>query len=403
MIKGVCTIWLLLTSIYITAAQKEPKLIAFDFYGAPVQYSVNKSMFQQFNDNDRSGANAGRFISLMENADFTEVFKALATYRLTQQPDDWMYYQLVRRIAETLSPKTKNYWQYTLYKFFLMYRSGYDPILAINPSKIVFFIQSDDNIYNMLFRVRNNKAYICINYHDYDGQFDFEREEFEELSLQQDPDIPLKAFSYRISKLPHFSKNDYVVKKLNFSMPHNEYFFRIKVNPNVKTIFKNYPVVDYDMRLNVPVSEETKESLLPLLKNKVKALSTTDGIDYLLHFVRYAFVYEPDTKAYGTDRRFTPEQTLLAENSDCEDRVSLFYFLVKELYNLPMIVVAYPEHVTVAVKFDTPIGTTIAYNGEQYTFCEPTPQEEELKVGEIPLKYAQQQSSIVYVYIPQHL
>jgi len=81
----------------------------------------------------------------------------------------------------------------------------------------------------------------------------------------------------------------------------------------------------------------------------------------------------------------------------------LFYFLVKELYNLPMIVVAYPEHVTVAVKFDTPIGTTIAYNGEQYTFCEPTPQEEELKVGEIPLKYAQQQSSIVYVYIPQHL
>ena len=115
----------------------------------------------------------------MENADFTEVFKALATYRLTEQPDDWMYYQLVRRIAETLSPKTKNYWQYTLYKFFLMYRSGYDPILAINPSKIVFFIQSDENIYNMLFRVRNNKSYICINYHDYAGQFNFEKEAFE--------------------------------------------------------------------------------------------------------------------------------------------------------------------------------------------------------------------------------
>ena len=380
--------------------QEGSKPIAFDFYGDSVQYTVNEGMYIKFDDHDLTSAHIVGFLDAMEDADFKEIFRALERYRQSEQPDDWMYYQLVRRIAETLSPKANNYWQYTLYKFFLMYKSGYNPILAINPSKIVFFIQSDDNIYNMLFRVRNNKNYICINYHDYAGQFDFEKEKFEELSLQQDPDIPLKAFSYRISKLPHFSKNDYVVKRLNFSTADNEYFFKIKVNPNVKTIFKNYPVVDYDMQLNVPVSEETKESLLPLLKNKVKALSTTDGIDYLLHFVRYAFVYEPDTKAYGTDKRFTPEQTLLAENSDCEDRVSLFYFLVKELYNLPMIVVAYPGHVTVAIKFDTPIGTTIAYNGEQYTFCEPTPQAEELGLGEIPPKYAQQKSEIVYAYSP---
>lgn len=403
--KKACIIGLLLFIGQVATfagTQDGLKRIAFDFYGDSVQYMVNEGMYIGFDDHDLTSGHITRFLDKMESADFKEIFKALDNYRQSEQPDDWMYYQLIRRIAETLSPKAKNYWQYTLYKFFLMYRSGYDPILAINSSKIVFFVQSDDNIYNMLFRVKNNKAYICINYHDYAGQFDFAKEKFEELSLQQDPDITLKAFSYRISKLPHFSKNDYVVKRLNFSTADNEYFFKIRVNPNVKTIFKNYPVVDYEMRLNVPVSEETKASLLPLLRNKINKLDTPAGIDYLLHFVRYAFVYEPDTKVYGTDKRFTPEQTLLSDNSDCEDRVSLFYFLVKELYNLPMIVIAYPEHVTVAVKFDTPIGTTIAYNGEQYTFCEPTPQEEELKVGEISLKYAQQQSSIVYAYTPQH-
>lgn len=378
------------------------KNVSFNFYGDTIHYQTVSENYIRFNDNDRSSANITSFLTKMEAANFTPVLKALNDYRIKEQPDDWMFYQLVRKVAESLSPKAKNYWQYTLYKFFLMYQSGYDPILAVNNQKIVFFIQSNDNVYNMLFRKRNSKTYICINYHDYAGKFDFEKEEFEEISFL-DETHTRKAFSYRISKLPHFNKSDYVFKRLNFSLHENEYFFRVKVNPNVKTIFKNYPVVDYEMQLNAPVSEETKASLLPLLRTKVKKLSTTEGIDYLMHFVRYAFVYEPDTKTYGTEKRFTPEQTLLSENSDCDDRVALFYFLVKELYEVPMVVVAYPEHVTVAVKLENPIGQTIAYNGEQYTFCEPTPQAEDLRMGEIPSKYAQQKSEIVYAYTPGHL
>ncbi|MEI2740451.1 MAG: hypothetical protein V9F01_16890 [Chitinophagaceae bacterium] len=61
----------------------------------------------------------------------------------------------------------------------------------------------------------------------------------------------------------------------------------------------------------------------------------------------------------------SPEQTLLYEQSDCEDRAALFFCLVKEIYNLPMIVLAYPEHVTIAVKFNKPVGTPIIYNGHK--------------------------------------
>ncbi len=120
-----------------------------------------------------------------------------------------------------------------------------------------------------------------------------------------------------------------------------------------------------------------------------------------MQFVRYAFVYEPDTRVYGAEKRFTPEQTLLSENSDCNDRVGLFYFLIKEIYDLPMVVVAYPNHVTVAVQIDHPVGETIAFNGRQYTFFEPTPQEEELGVGEVSAKYAHSKPEVVYAYQPE--
>ncbi|MDT9136277.1 hypothetical protein RSW15_24395, partial [Escherichia coli] len=77
------------------------------------------------------------------------------------------------------------------------------------------------------------------------------------------------------------------------------------------------------------------------------------------------------------------EQTLLYDQSDCEDRAALFFYLVKEIYNLPMLVLSYPQHVTIAVQFDKPVGKTIEYNGRKYTICEPTPQKDDLALGEM--------------------
>ena len=97
-----------------------------------------------------------------------------------------------------------------------------------------------------------------------------------------------------------------------------------------------------------------------------------------------------------------PEQTLVYENSDCEDRVALFFYLVKEIYNLPMIVLTYPKHVTIAVKLDKPVGKTIVYNGNKYSVCEPTPQKIDLPVGKLLPELRHSPYEIAYVYIPQN-
>jgi hypothetical protein len=96
----------------------------------------------------------------------------------------------------------------------------------------------------------------------------------------------------------------------------------------------------------------------------------------------------------------TPEQTLLYEYSDCEDRAALFFYLVKEIYNLPMIVLSYPKHITIAVKLDKPVGTPIVYNGDQYTICEPTPQKQDVLIGQMLPSLRKVPYEIVYAYAP---
>ena len=131
-------------------------------------------------------------------------------------------------------------------------------------------------------------------------------------------------------------------------------------------------------------------------------MNTKNGVDYLMRFTRYAFLFEKDSEVYGKEKRLSPEQTLLYEQSDCEDRAALFFSLVKEIYNLPMIVLAYPDHVTIAVKFNRPVGTPILYNGDKYSVCEPTPQKQDLAVGQLSRNLKKEPYEIVYAYSPSH-
>ena len=123
------------------------------------------------------------------------------------------------------------------------------------------------------------------------------------------------------------------------------------------------------------------------------------GIDYLMHFTRYAFAYESDSAQFGKEKRLSAEQTLLYNYSDCEDRAAFFFYLVKEIYDLPMIVITYPKHVTVAVNFGKKLGKNpIEYKGGYYYICEPSSQAVDLQIGEMLPDWKKTPYQIVYEY-----
>ena len=374
------------------------QLYSFEFYDGTFNFNADSILQKNFTA-ELTSTNVKQFYEQLNSANANYVIDSLKNYREKHQLNDWLYYQLVRKTAEQLSPKAKNYPSYTLYKWFLMVKSGYDAKIAIGNNQIIFYIRCDEDISDIPFFMVEDKKYMCLNYHDY-----------EKLFKKADTYIPVKisveeakaTFSYKVTKMPDFKPEDYQEKQIAFNYRHKAYHFNIKVNTSISQIFANYPVVDFETYFNIPLSKETYRSLIPLLKESVKGMPVKKGVDYLMQFTRYAFLYENDELNFGKEKRMSPEQTLLATYSDCDDRVGLFFLLVKEIYNLPMIALLYPTHITMAVAFDKPTSNVILYNGKMYAVCEPTPQKRNLKIGELADHLKSQQYEVVYAYQPKH-
>lgn len=342
--------------------------------------------------------NVQAYTHLLAKSNYHTVADALKEYKDEHKLSDWMYYQMVRRTANYLSPKAKNYVTYTLLKWYFMRATGFDVRLAVIQNELLFYVQSDEDVYDVPYFQYNGKSYICLNRHDF-SDIDFEHNTLQDVPLEAAPN-KLSAFSYKISQLPDFTEDNFSNKLIDFTFNNVPYQFDIKVNKAIDTLFVNYPVLDYDAYFNIPVSNSTYKTLIPELKNAVAKMSQQKGVSYLMEFVRNAFTYESDIVAVGKEQRFSPELTLINDKSDCDDRIALFYFLVKEIYNLPMVVVRYPTHVMLAVKLDHVKGRTISYNNEQYVICEPTPQAKDLKIGQVADKYKGQTYEIAYAYHP---
>lgn len=378
------------------SAQKRVQAVSIDCFGEVLQHEFPTPVVVDTGHPNSEEEIVAYCRALESEGSYAGLVKDLQYFSKKNQLDNWLFYQLIRRVADQLAPKSEDYTRYTLFKWYLLSLSGFDAILTLSEEKILFYVLSTENIYNIPIRKEGDKSYICLNYHDY-GKIDFSRSQFRKINLSvKGAENP---FSYKVLSIPELRKTANE-KELHFTYNNSEYSFRIKLNPSISTYFRNYPATDYDKHFNIPMSRDTYNSLIPQLKKMVRGLSAKDGTDFLMHFTRYAFLFKPDTETYGTEKIYSPEMTLLSESSDCEDRVSLFYYLVKEIYDLPMIVVVYPKHVSIAVHFDKSFGNTISYNGKKFTVCEPTPQKEDLRLGESIPDLAHQPYKIAFAYEP---
>ena len=369
---------------------------ALDFYGGTLNFEINPASIISFDD-ELSPQKVISFYEKLNVGDYKNLIQALLSYKDKYQLNDWLYYQLIRKTAQEVSPKAKNYNSYTLYKWFLLTKSGYNAKIAIGNDQLIFYVQNDEDITDIPFFMVDQKKYMCLNYHDYGKLF-----KKENAYIPVPITIPeaQHTFSYKVTRMPDFKPANYIEKQLEFSYKHKSYHFKIKLNTDVEQIFANYPGVNFETYFNIPLSHDTYQSLIPILKENVKNMTKKSGIDYLMRFTRYAFLYEDDEENFGKEKRLSPEQTLLTKYSDCDDRAGLFFYLVKEIYNLPMIVLLYPTHVTMAVAFDKPIGKVILYHGKSYTVCEPTPQMQHLKLGELSANLKNKPYEVVYHYEP---
>ncbi|MFT3678577.1 MAG: hypothetical protein QM781_21955 [Chitinophagaceae bacterium] len=129
-------------------ARGEAGVYQFDFFGEPVSFTVAPTAVIDFTDS-LSIASIQHFYQSLNASAFDNIIASLQAYRQKHNPDDWLFYQLIRKTAQQISPKSSNYNRYTLYKWYLLTRSGFGAILTIAADKILFYVQSDEHIYNI--------------------------------------------------------------------------------------------------------------------------------------------------------------------------------------------------------------------------------------------------------------
>ena len=394
---GILFSLIILLSSYDARAQRYVQKVAFDCFGDSMTHRFAQPLYIDTSSLD-SQEKIEVYCRQIPEAAFDGLLVDLKQFREGHRLDDWLYYQLIRRIADQLAPKCADYYLYTIYKWYLLKASGFDVILAYADGTLLFYVHCEENIYNIPIRREAGKNYVCLNYHDYRFKVDFEHRKFNTLRITQS--VNATAFSYRVNSLPNTSHKT-VTKDLQFTYNEQDYHFRVKLNESVGAYFKNYPVTDYEKHFNIPMSADANQSLIPALKKQIKALPVRDGVDFLMHFTRYAFLFKSDTENFGIEKIYSPELTLLYESSDCEDRVSLFYYLVKEIYDLPMVVLVYPKHVSIGIQFPKSFGQTVEYNGQKFTVCEPTPQTTDLKLGEANPSMSKLSYQVAFAYEPK--
>lgn len=395
--RSICKILII---IFLIANQLFANCLAsteypIDFWGETIQFSV-KHPIQVTSPFVYDEASISTIQQLIIDAGGIDVADQIKEISKKKELCNWLTYQLVRKAANQLIPKNNDYLGYTTAKWFLMNRLGFDPLIVLTRERAMLYVKSNDIVYNVPYRTIHGDQYICLNYHDYGYASKQDAEE----SLIKGSQNNSYNFTFNISQLPSLDSDRYEDQDLSFEYGNQKEHIKIKINTTLKNYFTNYPVTDYYNQFNIPLSNETKHSLIAALKEKIKGLNTNQGVEYIMYFTRYAFLFEKDTDLFGREKRLSPEETLLYGKSDCEDRSALFYALIKEIYNLPMIILAYADHVTVAVKLEKPIGKPISYKKELYTICEPTPQKEDLRMGEQLTGLHNRSFEIAFSYTP---
>ena len=110
---------------------------SFDFYGDTFNFTADSSLLLSVST-VASSASVHQFYDRISASNYKELVSVIKSYQDQHHLNDWIYYQLIRKVAEQISPKADNYFRYTLYKWFLLNKCGYDARLAVGNEQVIF-------------------------------------------------------------------------------------------------------------------------------------------------------------------------------------------------------------------------------------------------------------------------
>jgi hypothetical protein len=348
-------------------------------------------IFEPFAWSPRAVELVGEQLEQLANND--KITDALIKKSRELQLQGWPLYLFFKKASEEILSE-KNQPTIALLIAYFLNASGYELAVSLQNNELLLIIRTQSDVYGKLIQEINGKQYFCLNQNpDNWGNL---VDPFSEKGTN-----PFNL-SLEINQPELLSP---LQKEISFNYADSVYKFKIITNGNLPALMDNHPLIQPETYFKTALSPYLINSLVPQLQMAMESMTTENKVAFLMAFTRSAFEYKTDQEGYGRNRPMIAEEVFVNPFSDCEDRAALFYQLNDLLLDLPLVVLDYPNHIsigiaahTLEVEKDTP---TIQINQQSYYYCDPTGPEGYYKIGHIPPTLRAEQPKPFLIFQPE--
>lgn len=326
---------------------------------------------------DINTATITRFYAFLERSPHQMLLRGLEQEKVRLGLNDWLFFRLAEQTVATIF---RDYGEVerTLINWFLLSKSGYDARITFRQDQVYLCVFTREKIFEAPMIRDQGRTFVNLSEIGRPTQ-----EQSPVYLLDYVPNPRGQAFSFSLRKMPRF-RAEIEQKYLKFTFKDSLYHWPVQINRTLIRLMEDYPFINEIEYLQAPMSNLLLNSLVPQMKLAVRQMPVTEAVQFMAVFTRSAFRYMEDKSYFGRSKPMIPDEVLHYPFSDCEDRSALFYALVKHILDLPMVIVAYPDHLTVGVHLpDTP-GEAIYFRGNRYLVCDPTGPYDSAEIGKIP-------------------
>jgi hypothetical protein len=174
-----------------------------------------------------------------------------------------------------------------------------------------------------------------------------------------------------LNKIPA-AGGERVEQPLEFDYQGRSYSIPASYFPEAVDYMKKLPQLSLARYFELSVASGLGPEMLQALEEKIRPLSYSETVDFLLAFVQKGFDYKTDQQQFGHEQYMLPAESLYFPYSDCDDRAIFFSWLVRSLLGEEVYGLDYPGHAATAVEFSKPRGTYLTVNGRNYVIADPT-------------------------------
>lgn len=330
-----------------------------DFYGNEISFEYDPQFLKCTLPSLSKEAVAKWWIKASETH-YNHLINQLLRVKDNHALNDWAYYLLLKETSGDIFSSDKN--QQNLLLWFMLVRSGYDAKIGYWKNQTTVLIPSQQTLYRISYLHIDGKDYYMM---DYLGELVIH-------TYSQNYPGSDKVMDFNIY-YPMNLSNHRETKTIDISYQGNDYQFDLAYNPDMISLYNDYPVTAMNVYFDAALTAQAKDALAENLLPVIEDMSVAEAANFLLYFTQNAFEYKIDEEQFGKERFLFPEETVYYPFSDCEDRSAFYSYLVKEFLKTDIIGLEYPWHIATAIDIGKQEkGDYVSYNGKNYIIADPT-------------------------------